>query len=371
MDTGRNVPNLGPNLNAGLWVCSSLACSFLSLRLYCKIKRHVSLQYDDYLLVVSWMIQVTCSILVSINVAAGFGKRTEDVIAENGPENIVPITLKETIVGFLMTLSAAWSKTSFAVTLLRITKGQIKTLLWMIIITMNVFMTVGALSLFFQCSPVAKSWDQDIPGACWHEFNTIAGMFSSGYSALMDFVLALLPWPLILHLKMKTKEKIGVAVAMSMGICAGATAIVKCYYLGKPHGEDFFYEGSKLVIWGSAEVATTIMAASIPVLRVLIRDFRESVAWHRQSGSFKSALRSFGRKSRRISGHIAIADQRQMPRSLNDQGSEKSTVSWVDSGGITRPQEVHIRFDHRTNARFDHGVDLGHLNRGVEMAELG
>ncbi|KAI0149811.1 hypothetical protein F4776DRAFT_659708 [Hypoxylon sp. NC0597] len=371
MDTGRDVPNLGANLNAALWICSSLACSFLSLRLYCKYKRHVSLQYDDYLLVVSWIVQVTCSILVSINVAAGFGKHTEDVIGENGPENIVPITLKETIVGFLMTLSAAWSKTSFAVTLLRITNGRIKTLLWAIIITMNVFMTVGAMSLFLQCSPVAKSWDHDIPGTCWHEFNNIAGMFSSAYSALMDFVLALLPWPLIWHLKMKVKEKIGVAVAMSMGICAGATAIVKCYYLGKPHGEDFFYEGGKLVIWGSAEVATTIMAASIPVLRVLIRDFRESVAWYRQSGSFRGALRSFGRKSRRMSGHIAIAGQQpQMPRSSNDQGSDKSTISWVDSRGITRTQEVHIRFDNRTNVHFDDGIGPDGFSRELEMAEL-
>ncbi|KAI1409017.1 hypothetical protein F5Y13DRAFT_171333 [Hypoxylon sp. FL1857] len=372
MDTGRDVPNLGPNLNAGFWACSSLACAFLSLRLYCKLKRHVSLQYDDYLLVMSWIVQVACSVLVSIDVAKGFGKHTEDVIAENGPENIVPISLNQTIVGFLMMLSATWSKTSFAVTLLRITNGKIKTLLWMIIITMNVFMTVGALSLFLQCSPVEKSWDKDIPGTCWHELNTIAGMFSCAYSALMDFVLALLPWPLIWHLKMKTKEKIGVAVAMSMGICAGATAIVKCYYLGKPHGEDFFYEGGKLVIWGSAEVATTIMAASIPVLRVLIRDFRESVAWYRHSGSFRGAMRSFGRKSRRISGHIAIADhQQQMPRSLNDEGSEKSTESWADSRGITRTQEVHIRYDHRTNVHFDDEIGPDGLSRELEMRELG
>ena len=39
-----------------------------------------------------------------------------------------------------------------------------------------------------------------------------------GYSAAMEFVLALLPWKIIWKLQMKKKEKIGVALAMSMGI---------------------------------------------------------------------------------------------------------------------------------------------------------
>ncbi|KAI1106219.1 hypothetical protein F4804DRAFT_348976 [Jackrogersella minutella] len=360
MDSRRSVPNLGPNLMVGLWICCGLACAFLSLRLYCKFKRHVLLQYDDYLLIVSWIVQVVCSVLVTLNVAVGFGKHTDNVIREYGPETLVLITLRETIVGFLMTLAIAWSKTSFAVTLLRIMQGKMKVLLWLIIITMNIFMTVGALSLFLQCSPVAKSWNEDIPGTCWHDFNMIAGMFSSAYSALMDFVLALLPWPLIWHLKMRTKEKIGVAVAMSMGICAGTTAIVKCYYLQRPHGEDFFYEGGNLITWGSAEVATTIMAASIPVLRVLVRDIRESVAWVRDTGSFRGALRSLRRKSRGISGQTAITGQEQQILRSNDRESDKA---WSGSGGITRTQEVHISFDNR--------VDADDLGLNVDRAEFG
>ena len=39
-----------------------------------------------------------------------------------------------------------------------------------------------------------------------------------GYSALMDFVLAFLPWRIVWSLQMKKKEKFGVAVAMSLGV---------------------------------------------------------------------------------------------------------------------------------------------------------
>ncbi|KAI0384188.1 hypothetical protein F5Y04DRAFT_293521 [Hypomontagnella monticulosa] len=348
MVTRRDVPNLGPNLMVAIWICCLLAGAFMSLRLYCKFKRRVSLGFDDYLLIASWTVEATCSILVSIDVAAGFGMYTDDIIAKYGPENLVPINLRETIVGFLMTLACAWSKTSFAVTVLRIAQGKMKTFLWSIIITMNVFMTIGALSLFLRCSPVVKSWDEHISGKCWPTFTMVAGMFSAVYSALMDFVLALLPWPLIWHLKMKTKEKIGVAIAMSMGICAGTTGIVKCYYLQRPHGIEFFYEGGYLVIWGTAEVATTIMAASIPVLRVLLRDFRDSVAWYRHSTSFKDALRSLGRKPRRESHQNPNARQKPTtPCASNDAESDEIAFNRMSFGGITLIQEVHIRFDDR------------------------
>lgn len=38
------------------------------------------------------------------------------------------------------------------------------------------------------------------------------------YSAIVDFILALLPWKIIMGLQMKRHEKIGVAVAMSLGL---------------------------------------------------------------------------------------------------------------------------------------------------------
>ncbi|KAI1089772.1 hypothetical protein F5B19DRAFT_495057 [Rostrohypoxylon terebratum] len=372
MDAHDDVPNLGPNLMVGLWLCCSLACVFLSLRLYAKFKRHISLQYDDYLLVVSWIVQLVCNIVVSINVSVGFGKHTKDAVEEYGLGNQVAVTLRETIVGFLMTLAISWSKTSFAITLLRIMQGKMRTFLWVIIVSMNVLMTIGALSLFLQCSPVAKSWNEAIPGVCEHEFNMVAGMFSSAYSALMDFVLALLPWPIIWHLRMKTKERVGIAIAMSMGMCAGATAIVKCYYLQKPHGEDFFYEGGNLVIWGSAEIATTIMAASIPVLRVLVRDIRESVAWARDTGSVRRAIKSLGRGPRRTSGQTHFAGQQpHMLRSSNDHKSTKSNLSWTGSRGITRTQDVHVSFDNRNDVLFDDEPDPDGFGHDMDRIELG
>jgi hypothetical protein len=37
------------------------------------------------------------------------------------------------------------------------------------------------------------------------------------YSAILDFVLAFLPWPIIMGVSMRRRERVGVAIAMSLG----------------------------------------------------------------------------------------------------------------------------------------------------------
>lgn len=146
-------------------------------------------------------------------------------------------------------LAAAWSKTSFAITLLRISQGWVWALVWCIIVSMNVLLGLSALFNWIQCSPVEKSWNPTVQGTCYPmgrivdylmvstgktftPFVSHSNMFTSnaaikGYSAAMDIILALLPWKLIWPLNMRKKEKIGAIVAMSMGVFAGITGIIK------------------------------------------------------------------------------------------------------------------------------------------------
>jgi hypothetical protein len=176
-------------------------------------------------------------ILVAINVTRGQGKHIWAVPVEN----MSGLGLRGNVVGTLSIFAAVWSKTSFALTLIRFMKGRWHILLWAIIVTMNVFMSLNALFMWIRCSPVPKGWNPYMPGTCWNpQVYPIYGMFAAGelsletltlsyertsdititagYSAAMDFVLALLPWQIIWGLQMKKKEKLGVALAMSMGI---------------------------------------------------------------------------------------------------------------------------------------------------------
>lgn len=111
------------------------------------------------------------------------------------------------------------SKTSFAMTLLRLTDGRVRQLVLAILIAINVVMGVTGLFVWIQCIPLEKSWDSTVPGACWDPtVNLYWGRTASILSGAMDFLLAMLPWTILRRLRMKKREKIGVAAAMSLGV---------------------------------------------------------------------------------------------------------------------------------------------------------
>ncbi|KAI1376590.1 hypothetical protein F4677DRAFT_459725 [Hypoxylon crocopeplum] len=202
MDSG--VPNLGPNIIAALWTYTPLAFIFLSLRLFCKLYKRAFPWWDDFFLTIYWCILLACNILVTIDVRDGFGKHTVD---------------RDYIVGFMAPLAIAWSKSSFALSLLRITEGTSKVIvIRAIIVSTNLLLIMAAFSFFFQCTPVEKLWNPMIPGTCLPSINTVVGVLASAYSGFMHFVLALLACTTIWKLNLVRKEKVGVAIAMSMGI---------------------------------------------------------------------------------------------------------------------------------------------------------
>jgi hypothetical protein len=174
----------------------------------------------------------------SVSVAWGFGKHMSDV----DPANLTAISLNSNIASTFSILAAVLSKTSFALTLLRITERYTKMCVWVIIAIMNASMWVCALFTWIKCNPPRKTWDYTVPGTCWDaSVMTAYSIFSAGASAplrvffpphhslltdipslaisgLGDLALSLLPWKVLFNLQIKRKEKIGVGFAMSMGI---------------------------------------------------------------------------------------------------------------------------------------------------------
>lgn len=143
------------------------------------------------------------------------------------------------LAGSFSILAACWSKTSFAITVLRISSGWVKMLIWFIMITVNLSLGVAVAITWGQCTPIEKTWQPKLDGQCWpKDIQIWYNIFTASeysvtlllrsctsadgsllvYSGTMDIVLAILPWKMIWTLTMNKKEKVGVLVAMSMGI---------------------------------------------------------------------------------------------------------------------------------------------------------
>ncbi|KAK4450179.1 hypothetical protein QBC34DRAFT_484465 [Podospora aff. communis PSN243] len=270
---GRRFPDddLGPTTRISVWILVSAAFIFLVMRLFCKIQRHGRFHWDDYFAIAAWFALLGSGITTNIAVDLGYGKHSWNVPRENFGNLLL---IGQISVTFAI-CSQAWSKTSFAISMLLISDGihgRTRIFVWFAIVSMNLLFGMAAMFFWVGCTPLEKAWQPFIRGTCWSPNVIITyGIFVSAYSGILDLVFAIIPWQIIMRMQMATKEKIGVALAMSMGVFAAAAAFIKCSSLPELGGRDFSYDGVSLVIWGNAEAAVTIMAASVPMLRMLAK----------------------------------------------------------------------------------------------------
>jgi hypothetical protein len=118
-----------------------------------------------------------------VNVSLGLGKHVWDI----EPANLPLIGLFGNVTATFSILAAVLSKTSFAFTLLRVTKGYTKLCIWVGIGVMNTAMGLGVLFTWIQCSPPSKTWDRAQSGTCWDsEAMTAYSILSAGECAPLD-----------------------------------------------------------------------------------------------------------------------------------------------------------------------------------------
>ncbi|KAM0274327.1 hypothetical protein ACHAQH_007962 [Verticillium albo-atrum] len=144
---------------------------FLGLRFYCKaIRVRWMMWIDDYLLLAGWVFLVVSFGLLTRLVRLGFGR----TLWRTPTMNIFLYCADNT-----HKLALALTKTSFAVTLLRISLGWQIYLIWFLVISMNIqFLVHIVLTWRAICPRFPGDTTPYLPGSCWeaHEAITL-GIF--------------------------------------------------------------------------------------------------------------------------------------------------------------------------------------------------
>ncbi|KAK3899150.1 hypothetical protein C8A05DRAFT_37252 [Staphylotrichum tortipilum] len=354
----------GPALVATSWSLTAFASLFLSLRMYCKIvSREASAQVT---------LVIDAAVATHMVVDYTYGRHTWDFHPPDLDKFVLIVAIRAT---FTVT-AIAWTKTAFAFTLLRLTEGWIKISLWVMIITMNVALGITALFFWIPCTPVQKSWTPSMQeGSCWNPTTMKHyNIFSGALSAAIDFILALLPWKLLLGLQMQKTEKFGAAIALSMGLIAGIVAVVKTVNLPKLDSSDM-YDAVDLVIWDITEPALSIVGACIPVLRVLVRDVRSTARRYYMAEDVSRLANPTwqGWKTDGLASKISPASASCI-REPDDDSSEKSilqvgtpgaTATLVQPGrSIMRTREVTV------DSRLQKRGDITNPDNGYELGTI-
>ncbi|KAI1474592.1 hypothetical protein F4774DRAFT_400038 [Daldinia eschscholtzii] len=365
---------LGPMMNAVNWALTALAGIFLGLRIYCKFSRHRGLWWDDQILIFAFACLVAAVGFITSSISLGFTSPA----GPQTPEAALRLQIHGGVQNVLFGLATVMSKTSFGVTLLRVTEGKMKMLVLFLTITMNLAVFLYIIFTFLKCKPEIYSWIKG-PG-CWSTAKYIHyGIFAGAYSAFVDFSFAIIPWFLIMNLQMRRREKLGVAIAMSCGVIAGITAVMRCIYLPLLTVGTFSTQGTTLVIWYVAEAAVTIIAASIPVLRALIKDISSSLDRYNRSTGNKSGLKSHTKNTPRglhASNVVTtvVSSRRNAHDPHDPHGDAGSDISILEGahapgksstsrGGIVQTQEIRLSYHERSDNESEQGYEMESMGR--------
>ncbi|KAM0189009.1 hypothetical protein ACHAPA_007722 [Fusarium lateritium] len=346
----------GTRLLASIWTLALLSLILLFLRVYCKLWRGKGLWHDDWCLIVSW---VCLAVAVSINtytVSLGFGRHAKTI----SDENLKLINLNTIVGAAFGILATTISKTSFAITLHRIsTNAWMRYFLIFVIVTINISMNLVWIFGLVKCSPLARVFDKSVPGTCWDSSKLLKyQLFAAYYSAVLDFVLAFLPWVILMRMTMRRRERLGVAVAMSLGAIAGITAIVKAVLVVSMKSDDLTYDRVDLTIWTLTEPAASIMAVCIPVLRMLYRELKlSSRSYNRNKTNTTphdidtrhTAAKRYGPNTRYGRNSIVIMSTngwQESQEALQDSdGSMSNGKASVSSQGVMKTEEVRVHHE--------------------------
>ncbi|KAF4430925.1 hypothetical protein F53441_13935 [Fusarium austroafricanum] len=370
----------GTRLLASIWTLCLISLILLFLRVYCKLWRGKGLWHDDWCLIVAW---VSLAVSVGVNtylVTLGFGRHRATISDEN-----MLIINKATIVGAVFGIFATTiSKTSFAITLYRIsTNAWMRYFLIFIIVTINISMNLVWIFGFAKCKPLERVWDKSVPGTCWDPAKLLTfQLFAAYYSAILDFVLALLPWVILMRMTMRRRERLGVAVAMSLGAIAGITGIVKAVLVVSMKSDDITYDRVDLTIWTLTEPAASIMAICIPVLRMLYRELKsgsrsynknktntnplDGDTRHTAAGTNTRASKRYNPNSRYGRNSVVIMSgwQESQEHLQDDSDGSQTNKTSMSSHGVMKTEEVRVHHERLSVFSDENSIEL----RGLPQA---
>lgn len=138
-----------------------------------------------------------------------------------------------------------------------------------------------AVSDFLTCRPLAKYWDPLLPGVCEDQIASSVALGSCNVAT--DFIIVLLPMPMVWRLQMATQRKIELTVVFALGflqvplsifVCSGAyfgvtrvcvVTIIRLVLSAQLNLNDFTYDIAKIAIPTLLEPLLGIIAACLPL----------------------------------------------------------------------------------------------------------
>ncbi|KAI9691312.1 MAG: hypothetical protein M1820_009775 [Bogoriella megaspora] len=266
-------------------VCSFV---FVFFRMVSRIGIVGRVQWDDYFMIVAWIIGFGLSFSICYGTSVGLGTHEIDIPASSRQ----PLQKSEYAFAVLYNPALMATKTSILVFYLSLSRTH-RIFRWLTIGTLFVVNAAGIALTFlsiFQCHPFGAVFETTPPPSA-HCIDVI-GLFlsSSPVNLSTDLAMLFLPMPILTAMRLPKKQKIILVITFGFGIFVAAVDVVRIAYLQQAsytrledmhsnaatqnaQDDDFSWYASYSYMWSAVEVNVGIMCGCVPGLKPLVSRF--------------------------------------------------------------------------------------------------
>ncbi|KAF2790309.1 hypothetical protein K505DRAFT_282840 [Melanomma pulvis-pyrius CBS 109.77] len=247
-------------------VFTCLATIVVILRLYTRLFVIRCTGIEDYFVSLAMLCSIGLTICIGIQVDYGMGRHLQEV-----PGHELRKSLK-----------AFWGSLIFYYLSLGLTKSSIllqyrrvfptrrfQIACWLTMILVIVYTIWAVSGSIFACYPIRAFWTHEEPAKC---INQSAMWFTNaGVNILTDFIIILLPMPVVRSLNLGQRQKQVLIIVFGIGGFGCIVSILRLHSLvAISNSTDPTYDNPPAATWSSVEIDVAIICSCLPCLRPLL-----------------------------------------------------------------------------------------------------
>jgi len=191
------------------------------------------------------------------------------VLAQN-PENLTTLRLRFWVTQILYKACLQVTKLSLLLLYKRIfgSVRWFKRTMQVGIVLLICYIIEAVLVSIFECNPVAAIYDSSVKGTC---IDTVPFfLFNAYFATITDFIVLILPLPLLYGLKVPLNQKLALIPVFGMGSVAVIVSALRCVSMYAAFSIDNTYFNLTGQMWTIIEMNFAVLCAALPSMRVLL-----------------------------------------------------------------------------------------------------
>ncbi|TGO85042.1 hypothetical protein BPOR_0438g00130 [Botrytis porri] len=263
-------------LLVGTIVPTALGTLFVAGRLYTRGIITRNWGWDDFCIVIAWILTVSIAVTNSLFCSYGGGRHVE----LQTQSDLKPFFILAFVSRILYQVSLMMVRVAICLVYSRIFQDRLSRIIVYSLLAFQIVSTIPlTLIVVFQCDPIVSQWDFSVEQVrC---IDPLPGIITfTTCSVFSDVALILFVLPRVLPLKINKRQKATLVAIVCFGILVIIASIVR-FIRSKPifTQRDYTWDLWEITTWSSIELNTALFCVSAPCLRPLARKMVPDITW--------------------------------------------------------------------------------------------